>query len=98
MAIGRYTFIPRVKNNKLYATTEMAQKIHAACDSLFIPCTVRPLKEGERLDTIAGQVYGSATLWWVIAAASGIGWGLQVPPGTLIRVPTDLSKVLALVR
>jgi len=41
----------------------------------------------ERLDTIAGREYGDGTLWWVIAAASGIGWGLQVPPGTVIKIP-----------
>ena len=53
------------------------------------------LKEGERLDVIAGRTYGNARLWWVIAAASGIGWGLQVPPGTQILIPTDLKQVLS---
>jgi hypothetical protein len=52
------------------------------------------LKESERLDIIAGQRYGDGRLWWLIAAASNIGWGLQVPPGTLIRIPNlqDLAK------
>mgnify|MGYP003664700634 CR=1 FL=1 len=98
MSIGRYTFIPRVRNNQAFATTEISQKIHAACNAMSITCTVRTLNEGERLDTIAGQVYGSATLWWVIAAASGIGWGMQVPPGTLIRIPINLAQVMVLVR
>lgn len=45
------------------------------------------LKESERLDIIAGQRYGDGRLWWLIATASNIGWGLQVPAGTLIKIP-----------
>ena len=55
--------------------------------------TERALRVGERLDTIVGQEYGDGRYWWIIAAASNIGWALQVPPGTYIRVP-DLSDVL----
>ena len=54
------------------------------------------MKEGERLDQIAGVVYGDSTLWWMIAAASGIGWGLQVPPGTKLRIPLSPSEVFGL--
>jgi len=54
------------------------------------------LRGSERLDTIAGSVYGDAGYWWVLAAASDIGWGLQLPPGTVIRVPS-LSDVLGYV-
>ena len=57
-----------------------------------IKTTIRTIQEGERIDTIAGEVYGDSTLWWVIAAASGIGWSLQVPPGTRIVIP-DLEQV-----
>ena len=55
------------------------------------------LKGGERLDTIAGQFYLDSTLWWVIAAASDIGWGLQVPPGTQLKLPNieDVSKFIS---
>ena len=31
------------------------------------------LREGERLDILAGIEYGDSRLWWVIAGASGIG-------------------------
>jgi nucleoid-associated protein YgaU len=51
------------------------------------------VKEGERLDVIAAKSYGSSHLWWVIAAASGIGWGMQIPPGTLLKIPVSLSQV-----
>lgn len=62
-----------------------------------ISYTTRTLREAERLDTLAGSLYGDAGYWWVLAAASGIGWGLQVPPGTVINVP-DLTEVLQLIR
>jgi len=54
------------------------------------------LQEGERLDTIAGQFYLDATLWWIIAAASSIGHGLQVPPGTMLKLPLldDISRFI----
>lgn len=55
------------------------------------------LQEGERLDIIAGREYGDARFWWVISAASGIGWGLQVPAGTSILIPRDLDQVMRLV-
>ena len=46
---------------------------------------------------IAGDAYNDSSLWWVIAAASGIGWGLQVPPGTVIRIPIDLAQVFGVI-
>jgi len=48
--------------------------------------------QSDRLDTLSGVLYGDGRYWWVLAAASNIGWGLQVPPGTLINVP-DLRAV-----
>ena len=54
------------------------------------------LGEGVRLDHLAFKEYEDASLWWVIAAASGIGWGLQVPAGTYLTIPTELSRLKAL--
>lgn len=52
------------------------------------------LQESNRLDILAGTYYGDGKLWWLIAAASNIGWGLQVPVGTIIKIPDlrDCSK------
>lgn len=52
--------------------------------------------EADRLDTIAGVLYGDGAYWWILAAASGIGWGIQVPPGTLINI-LDLEEVRSIV-
>ena len=45
---------------------------------------------------MAANVYGDSSLWWIIAAASNIGWGLQVPPGTVLKIPTDLGQIVAM--
>jgi hypothetical protein len=46
----------------------------------------------ERLDILASKFYGDTTLWWVIAAANGLGKGsLYVPVDTVIRIPDSRS-------
>ncbi len=50
-------------------------------------------KEGSRLDFYANKYYNDASLWWVIAAASGIGWWLQVPPGTVLYIPSSIDQI-----
>jgi nucleoid-associated protein YgaU len=68
-------------------------KIYNAIETQKISYTVHILEEGERLDYLAGIFYGDSALWWVLAAASGIGYALQVTPGTIIRVPSSISEV-----
>lgn len=50
----------------------------------------------DRLDNLAGAIYGDSRYWWVLAAASNIGWGLQVPANTVINV-IDLRQIENLV-
>lgn len=54
-------------------------------------------KEGDRLDQIAAKNLGSAKWWWVIAALSNIGWGLQIPPGTRILIPESMERIKLIV-
>lgn len=49
---------------------------------------------GKRIDHYAYDYYGDANNWWIIAAASGIGWWMQVPEGVVLRVPLDLQEVM----
>lgn len=46
----------------------------------------------ERLDKLANQFYGDATLWWIIAVSNGLGKGsLYVPENTTIRIPPSAN-------
>ena len=100
MAISRYTFVNKLSfaNNNFYGTSHCSTKINKAVNNGLLTCEIYTLKEGERIDQIAFRYYGDASYWWVIAAASGIGWSLQIPPGTILRVPSNLSTALGVSR
>ena len=96
MALSRYSFSRNRldSNGKRYISNSSANhKIFSAVENGSINYTVHILEEGERLDYLAGIFFGDSSLWWVLAAASGIGYALQVPPGTVIRVPSSLNEV-----
>lgn len=47
----------------------------------------------ERLDLLAYEFYDDVALWWLIAAANGLGKGtLYVPTNTQLRIP-DKNKI-----
>ena len=98
MGFSRYTFTPKVAGQTRLATSLANTRIYNGIIDGTIPFTTQILKEGQRLDHIAANAYGSADLWWVIAAASGIGWGLQCPPGTILRVPKSAGQILEYIR
>jgi len=87
MATGRYSGISTIDGGRGIATTQTSANIRNAVQTGKIKTTSVLLKQSQRLDIIAGQRYGSPSLWWIIAAASGIGWGLQVPAGTILLIP-----------
>lgn len=93
MTTSRYFTTSILNNGKSFGTNKMSRRIFLACESGTIKSDVIILKEGQRLDHIAGARYGDASLWWIVSAASGIGWGLQVPAGTLIRIPINPDEV-----
>lgn len=92
--VSRYTNDDPIRDGKVRRTATAVDRIRNAVRRGSFQTTERVLKEGERLDQIAGQLYGDGSLWWVIAATSNIGWHLQAPPGTILRVPLNISDVL----
>ena len=58
-----------------------------------IPHSIYVSKENDRLDHLAAKLLGDGRDWWVLAATSGIGWGLQIPPGTRIVVPRSMLLI-----
>lgn len=94
MAVSRYRRTSRLAGGTKLGTNRTPAILHRAAKSGKLPCRTYVTKEAERLDILAGKFLGSAQLWWVIAACSGIGWFLQVPPGTRIKIPRDVQKVM----
>ena len=97
MALRRYQNVPKVKGGLQYGTSRKMSNLYFAVARGQIASNVIVSKGLERLDAMAGRIYGNSKLLWVIAAASGIGWNLQVPAGTRIVIPKNLADVSAIV-
>lgn len=93
----RYGPAPVLGGGTFYGTYIPSKILREAAENGVLSVRKDYLREGERLDTLAGIEYGDSRLWWVIAGSSGIGWSLQVPPGTYLLIPTNLAQVAALV-
>ena len=87
MSVSRYARTPVLALGKRFGTSSAIKAIRAGIASGTIQFRETTLSGLERLDTIAGNEYGDGRYWWVIAAASNIGWASQVPPGTYLRIP-----------
>lgn len=96
MTIRRYERTPVIGLNFRYGTSFAIPVIRKAVESGTIRTKEIILLESERLDILAGKEYGDGSLWWIIAASSNIGWGLQVPAGTRILIPTlkDIAEIV----
>ena len=96
MAIDRYEGAPLILGGSAIGTSLACVRIYNAASRGDISTSVVILKEATRLDQLAGKNLGDARLWWAIAAASGVGWALQCPPGTRLLIPTNVSELEAL--
>lgn len=96
MAFSRYSRTPVLDFGSQYGTSHAVTLVRRAVANKLLPTQDILLQGAERLDVLAGKIYGDASYWWILAAASEIGWGLQVPAGTVISVP-ELEAVSKLV-
>ena len=85
--MNRYARTPVIGLGYRYGTSFAVPAIRQNLQSGNIRFQQIVLQESNRLDILAGLYYGDGKLWWLIAAASDIGWGLQVPVGTIIKIP-----------
>lgn len=98
MAFSRYTRDTRISLGTQLGTANSVLLLKNAIRDGLVPIVNQIIATGDdRLDTLAGNYYGDSRYWWVLAAASGIGWGLQAPAGTVINI-IKLDDALAIVR
>ena len=86
-----------VISGKVLKSASAVMRIRDAIKQGQISLRTSTLSQGQRLDILAGQLYGDGRLWWIIAAASNIGWSMQVPPGTHLNIPTNLSEIQGII-
>jgi len=96
MSVSRYISAPRLSLGRSLGTTRTISAIRSAVAKGNLKCKTIIVRGRERLDTISYDVYKDGRYWWILAAASNIGWGLQVPPGTVVKVP-NLQEALSFV-
>ena len=92
----RYSRDKRIAGGKL-STAKAVRKIRRARELGYIDTKDVVLSEASRLDHLAATHVGSSSLWWVLAALSDIGWGMQVPAGTIIKIPKNMNKIATMV-
>jgi hypothetical protein len=85
--LSRYAGTSILSAGSRYGTAYAVHTIRISVSSGRLRCNEITTSGIQRLDILAGIYYNDSSLWWVLAAASNIGWGLQVPPGTLIKIP-----------
>jgi len=97
VAISRYQNDDQIRGGRILQSATAVMRIRSAVKTGAIQLKPVIVKEQQRLDKLAGDLYGDGRLWWIIAATSDIGWPMQVPPGTRLNVPTDLSQIMAVI-
>jgi len=52
-------------------------------------------QQSDRLDILASKYYNDQSLWWIIAVANNLNEAsLSIEPGTQMRIPSNVSKIL----
>lgn len=98
MARSRYTFVSRVSEGQGIGAWSAGAVIFNAVLTGELEADTVVLTQGQRLDHLSGQYYGNGSYWWIIAAASGIGWAMQCPAGTVVKIPKNLDAALSIGR
>ena len=87
--MNRYSTARIIKTPELkrYLTTVIIPAQPLESDDLYIQTTTQ-----DRLDRLAYIFYQDEAMWWVIAAANGLGKGTYVvPSNTRLRIPNKIN-------
>jgi len=97
MAISRYAEFETVKDqstNRLRLESFpyiRAEELYDSVNDVIITFT-----DGMRIDTLAQDYLGDGRYWWVICLINDLDlpFGDRLLPGTVIRIPTNVSIIL----
>jgi len=92
--MNRYKNIPILKNSRgreYYKGTKYPD-IPLSENDIYVITVF-----GDRLDVLAQQYYGDSSLYWIISSANpSLSFNsLYIPLGTQLRIPNNVSNVLA---
>ena len=79
--IKRKSLLPKQKKSVLSYDTTLYLRVPETNGDLHLISV-----EGDRLDNLAFQFYGDASLWWYIAKANNLKF-MTIPTGTSLRIP-----------
>ena len=89
--MSRYqtTGIIKPSNEKRRYATTIYPVIPRSDRDIYLEIT-----SAERLDKLADTFYNDSGMWWVIAAANGLGKGsYMIPGGITIRIPDSANVI-----
>lgn len=90
---GRYKFneTRKLSDGREVYQSKVLPKIPKTDNDMYIA-----VQGGDRLDSIAQEYLGDATLWWVIATANQIHDApFSLPDGTVLRIPANVEGFLS---
>ncbi len=79
-----------------YATSELCSRIYKDCKNGILEHDMLVYTKNDRLDKLSQKYYNNGLDWWIIAAASGLGWWMQINEGTQIIIPTNINQLRSL--
>lgn len=89
---SRYSNIPTIKtdNNKTIYRQVYYPEVPENEDDVYII-----VGSQDRLDLIANDFWGDASLWWVLVMVNNLDGSSFFPPqGSQLRIPKDVSSLL----
>ena len=90
--MARYTTIPTtiIDSKRCYSNAKYPD-IPLRESDYYVYSTV-----GDRFDTLARRFYQTDSLWWIISLANESlpQDSLLIPPGTQVRIPTNINAIL----
>jgi hypothetical protein len=99
MSESRYQFTS-VTNNKVKYERGKEVEGHRTFNTMLLPDIPKNdediyiyTREGDRLDLLSYEYYGSAEYWWVLAQANNIKGSWVVEPGIRFRIPPSVDAI-----